>query len=106
MPDVRMPPADTMLAIYWTRQDLLFALASRLTDFDGSETFDLLVQKLKPSWVGVTEAELQEIEASVSRVLEEMSITWGWQVLEDSLDYLLGLPSVRLAAGEHPNSPR
>jgi hypothetical protein len=100
------PSDDTIVAIYWTRRDMLVALAGRLPEFDGSDTFDLLGRELTPSAVGVTEAEVQEIEASVSGVLEEMSITWGWQILEDSLDYLLGLSSVRLAADEHPNSLR
>ena len=95
-----------MVAIYWTHRDLLVSLAGRLAEFEGSDSFDLLDKELTPSAVGVTQSELEEIADEVSGVLEDMSITKGWEILDGTLDYLFDAAWIRVEAGEHPNSPK
>ena len=95
---IHPPPSDTFVAIYWTRDDLLGALARR-ADYDFSE------EPMTAASVGVTDSRLDDRERSIAGILEDISIECGWEVIEESLDWRLGTVDERRERGEHPNGP-
>jgi hypothetical protein len=96
---------EVFLAIRWSLQDVLVALAMRLPDFEDKDTFDLLDEHLTPEVVGVSPDELRELAGGMTAVLEDISVQRGWDVIEESLCWQLGYPSQRAEKGQHPNSP-
>lgn len=103
---IHPPPADTFVAVYWTRDDLLGALARRVVEFEDDDRLYRTEEPLTAASVGVTESQLEDLERSVTNVLENMSIECGWEVIEEFLDWHLGSVFESRERGEHPNAPR
>ena len=98
--------SETFLSIGWALGDIVIALAARLPEYEGWNTLDLLQERLTPEVVGVSDDEVRMLAEKIRWVLREISISRGWEVIEESLNCYLGYTSAREARGEHPNSPR
>lgn len=98
--------ADEIWAsIRWSYQDLMAALALRMPEHEGQDSFDLLDEPLDPEDVGMDEERLRDLAEDIRGVLEDLSISRGWDIIEDSLSWHLGFADERIERGEHPNAP-
>ena len=92
--EIQPPPNDAFLAIYWTLRDLRIALARRIPEFEGHDFMDLLGEELSDEQVGYSADEVEGLANTISRVLEDISVSRGWEVIEDSINFHLGFASL------------
>jgi hypothetical protein len=91
---VHPPPYDAFLAIYWTLRDVRVALAQRLPEFAELDVMQLIEEDLSDERIGYTTEEIEELASTIAGPVGDVSVSRGWDAIEDSLNFHLGFPSL------------